>query len=236
MKIEVSSINIVNEKSLHEGIKRWYYQPGDRIEVRVRGKIIDLVRDELLVEIQTKNLYAIKDKLAQLLPYHPVKVIYPIAVKSDVITLDKQMHMIRQRKSPKKGHPLDIFDELCGSAHLVAHPNFSLLLLFIQQADLRLDDGKGSWRRKGVSLLDRKLLGVIGQQELRVPADYLNLLPSTLPSLFTNQELSSKFQLPYRRVSKITYCFKKMGLIAVTGKNGRSLIYTRLTSTTLPLK
>ena len=41
--------------------------------------VIDIVRDDLLIEIQTRNLSAIKKKLTKLLLANRVRLVYPIA-------------------------------------------------------------------------------------------------------------------------------------------------------------
>ena len=56
-------IGTLNENPLHAALKAWYARPGDRIEVPVDGFIVDIVRDDLLVEIQTGNFSAVKEKL-----------------------------------------------------------------------------------------------------------------------------------------------------------------------------
>ena len=38
-------------KPLHASLKAWYAEAGDRFEVAVDGYVIDLVRDDLLIEI-----------------------------------------------------------------------------------------------------------------------------------------------------------------------------------------
>ena len=63
----ISTIGTLNEKPLHEALKRWYAQAGDRLEVPVDGSVVDIVRGELLVEIQTRNFSAIRRKLEKLL-------------------------------------------------------------------------------------------------------------------------------------------------------------------------
>ena len=73
-------IGTLGEKSLHAAIKDWYAQPGDQFEVPVSGYVADLVRGEILVEIQTRNFSAIRPKLARLLDEHPVRLLHPIAV------------------------------------------------------------------------------------------------------------------------------------------------------------
>jgi len=52
----------MKEYSLHSDIKKWYFCPGDHFEVKMYNYIIDIKRDDLLVEIQTKNFSAIKKK------------------------------------------------------------------------------------------------------------------------------------------------------------------------------
>ena len=67
------------EYSLHSQIKNWYSIKGDKIEVKVDDYKVDIVRGDLLIEIQTRNLSAIKKKLAKLLVSRYVRLVYPIA-------------------------------------------------------------------------------------------------------------------------------------------------------------
>ena len=46
-------IGTLNEGALHAQLKDWYRRPGDRLEQNVGGFVVDLVRGDLLVEIQT---------------------------------------------------------------------------------------------------------------------------------------------------------------------------------------
>jgi hypothetical protein len=56
----MSGIGLLNEKPLHASLKQWYARPGDRFEVPVDGFVIDVVRDDLLIEIQTRNFSSLK--------------------------------------------------------------------------------------------------------------------------------------------------------------------------------
>src|SRR5689334_23918490 len=97
-------IGLLNEKPLHASLKQWYARPGDRFEVPVDGFVIDIVRDNLLIEIQTRNLSAINAKLKKLTCSHHVRLIYPI-VKEKWIVRSAKTHTRGpvRRKSPKKG-------------------------------------------------------------------------------------------------------------------------------------
>ena len=78
-----NQIGTLSERSLHAGLKTWLAEPGDEQEVKVDGFYIDIVRelpdgDQLLIEIQTRNLGAMKRKLAKLLPNYKVLLVHPI--------------------------------------------------------------------------------------------------------------------------------------------------------------
>ena len=149
----------MNEYSLHSAIKNWYSLPGDKFEVRIDGFIVDIVRESLLIEIQTKNFSAIKKKLTKLLENHEVRLVYSIPQQKWIVYVTESGEIVRRRKSPKKGRLSDLFYELVRTPNLIKEENFSLDVLMIEEEEVRCNDGKGSWRR-GVSIKDRKLMNV----------------------------------------------------------------------------
>ena len=70
-----NGVGVLNEKPLHAALKAWYAQPGDEFEALVDGSVIDIVRGDLLVEIQTRNFSALKRKLEKLVVDHPVRLV-----------------------------------------------------------------------------------------------------------------------------------------------------------------
>ena len=224
--IEYKGINIENEKSLHSSIKKYYSKPGDRLEVKLEGYVIDIVRDDLLIEIQTKNFSAMKNKLKTLLQNHKVQLVYPIAKEKYICTLENDNHtIISNRKSPKKGCLEDLFSELIRIPGLINHVNFSFVVLITKEQEIRCKDGKGSWRRKGVSLVDKHLLEVSEIIHLTCKEDFLRFIPDTLPEAFTNKNLAKALSINTAKATKITYCLKKMGIIEEVGKAKRELLY-----------
>ena len=226
--LEQTGINIKNEKSLHSSIKQWYAVPGDRLEVKVDKYIIDLVREDSLIEIQTKNFSAIGNKLRDLVKYNKVMLVHPIAVEKYIVTTEKANGVISRRKSPKKGKVVDLFDELIRIPDLMAEDNFILEILMTKEEEIRCKDGKGSWRRKGISIVDRKLLEVVDKITFKEVKDFLKFLPQELPVNFTNKQLAKTLKVTVYKARKITYCFRKMKIIKEVGKIKNELIFERL--------
>ena len=71
----------MNEFSLHSEIKKVYSLPGDQFEVKLDNYIVDLLREKLAIEVQTKNFSALKEKLQVLTEIHPVRLVYPLTGK-----------------------------------------------------------------------------------------------------------------------------------------------------------
>ena len=219
----------MGEKSLHNIIKNRYAKPGDKIEVPIKTYIIDIVRDDLLIEIQTRNFSAIKDKLINLLVDHKIRLIYPISQLKWIVRINKDGKTVKsRRRSPKKGRLEDLFAELVYIPRLLSHPNFELEILFIHSEDIFLDDGKGSWRRKRWSIHDRRLLDILSSQIITTPNNLLDILPDTIDKEFTTKQLAEEKGIPIGLTRKMIYSLREMGLIKKTGKRGRSPVYSRI--------
>jgi len=178
-----SRIGVMREMSLHAALKSWYAQPGDTLETRVDGYVVDIVRDEgaLLIEIQTGNFSSMRSKLAALMRNHRVRLVYPVAAEKWIVRLapDEQTELSR-RRSPRRGQTLDVFRELPGIARFVADPNFSIEVLLVRAEEVLCpaNGRRASWRRKGWRILDRRLIDVVGRHTLETPNDFRALLPA----------------------------------------------------------
>lgn len=216
----------MTEYSLHSEIKHWYMASGDKLEVKVDDFIIDVLRENLLIEIQTENFSAIKKKLKKLLlNSNQIRLVYPIAQLKWIVHVSRSGEFVRRRKSPKKGKVTDLFYELVHAPSLMKNRNFSLEVLLIEEEEIRCSDGRGSWRRRGDSVKNRKLLKVFDRIVFENSNDFLEFIPEELDNRFTNKVLAQKLGVSVRLAQKITYCLRKMGAISVAGKRFNQLLF-----------
>ncbi len=221
-----NQIGTLKEKSLHAELKNWLKLPGDKIESPVEGYIIDIVRGDLLIEIQTQNFSAIRKKLENLLNSHKVRLIYPIVQNKWIIGLDRNGDQITKRRlSPKHDSYVNIFKELVRIPHIMLNSNLTIEALIVNVEETRLNDGKGSWKRKGWSIIDRRLVNLIDQKIFHGSMDYLTLIPKSLEFPFTNYELSKALQKSIRLARMMTYCLRKSDILKVIGKRGKAFLY-----------
>jgi hypothetical protein len=218
----------MNEFSLHSEIKKVYSLPGDQFEIKLGNYIVDILRGNLVIEVQTKNFSALKEKLQVLTEKHKVRLVYPLPEKKWITHVTKDHIVLNTRKSPRKGKLTDLFRELVMIPHMIGEENFSLEVLLIDEEEIRCDDGKGSWRRRGVSIKERKLLKVNDRILFQTKTDYLKILPEDLNEVFTNKELSKLTKISARTARQITYCLRNSSVIRLAGKKGRELLFQKI--------
>ncbi len=223
-------IGEMKESSLHSMLKEYYRErDGGETESSVEGYVVDLLCDDHIVEIQTGNFSHINNKLLKLLDSNKVTLVYPLVRRKELLLLDEsESELIRRRKSPLRGQPAHAAKELIRIPQLPSHPRFTFELLLVSVEEWRCDDGKGSWRRKGVSITDRKLLSIDEVHIFTEAADYLGLLPERLPELFTNTDVADKGNLSRSQASKLTWFLREIGVLGNVGKRGRSYLFRRL--------
>jgi len=221
-----SKIGTLSETSLHAGLKEWYARPGDVLEANLGGYVVDVLRPGLLVEIQTGYFYQIRSKLEALLDDHAVRLVYPVAREKWIVRQSVDGTSLGKRKSPRRGRFEDLFSQLVYIPGLLDHPNLSLEVLLTREEEIWRDDGKGSWRRRGWRVHDRRLLEVLSSRVFSSSSELSGLLPADLPDLFTSCQLAAALGCRLALAQKIVYTLRQCGVVELLGKQGRAHLYT----------
>lgn len=229
------TIGILAERSLHAALKKWYARPGDQTEVPLEGFHIDLVRGDQLIEIQTRNFFALKRKLPKLLENHRLRLVHPIAVEKWLVRVAADgVTELSRRRSPKRGTFEDIFDELVHVPTLLTHPNFSLDILLICEEEIRRVRATREKPAKRTRFYrdwdrhDHRLVKVLDSRLVESLDDLRAFLPQNLPPQFTNRELAAALGNNYPRAQSMTYVMRQIGILKMAGKRGRSILYETL--------
>lgn len=222
----VPHIGTLREKPLHASLKQWYAGPGDRFEVPVDGFVIDLVRDDLLVEVQTRGFASMKSKVTSLLEQgHRLRIVHSIPVDKWIVKVDDHGTILTRRRSPKHGQATDVFTELVSFPELLTHPNLDVDVILTKEEEYRQHVPGRAWRRKGWVVAERRLLEVLGSVLLEDTDDLIDLLPDGLPETFTTADLAENLGTRRRSAQQMAYCLRKAGLVSVVGKRGNAVEY-----------
>jgi hypothetical protein len=217
-------IGTLNEGALHAQLKEWYRQPGDLLEQQVGGYVIDLVRGEQLVEVQTGGFSPLRKKLAALAQEHRVRLVAPIAVSRRIVRLSDEGEILSSRRSPRRGCLHDVFERLVSIPALLAHPNFQLEVLLTHQDELRMFKPGRAYRRRGWVVQGRSLVSVEQSVLITSPADAARLLPE-LDATFDTAELAAAGCIDRRLAQRMAYCLRALDVITPVGKRGGAVVY-----------
>jgi len=220
-------IGTLNEKPLHASLKAWVSEPGDRFEVRIGRFVADIVRDSLIIEIQTGSTFPLKRKLFALLKHRAVHLVIPIARQKTIITVDEAGDVVSSRKSPKRGDLLDVFQHLVHLRELLGDANFSIEALLIHVEEIRRPRTTRKRRWKEWEVQERRLVEVFDHVSFHHPGDFLAAIPSTLEEPFTTADLARATGRPRRIAQQIAYCLREMGALAVGERKRSGICYVR---------
>jgi len=224
-------IGTMNESSLHRNLKFRYTGKGGKTEVTAGEYIADGRRkDGEYIEIQTGSFAPLKDKVKELTAAGSVRVIHPVGVKK-IIEVYKPGSpygaLLYRRKSPLKGSQWNIFDALLHAPLLPLIRGLTIEIAFVDILEKRIKDGKGSRRRKGISLYDKELAAWHESIILEKPADYLRFVPFEKKEEFTSSLFAQRGKISVDMARKALYILTKMKIVKRKGKKMNAWVYVR---------
>lgn len=226
MKEVEPHIGTLREKPLHASLKRWYSRAGDRVEVPVDGFVIDLVREDLLIEVQTRGFSSMKRKVTTLLELgHRVRIVHPIPIDKWIVKVEADGTVLSRRRSPRHGDPTDVFAELVSFPDLLVHSHLEIDVILTNEEEYRRHTPDRSWRRKGWTVEERRLIDVVDTLLISNSDDLAALLPAGLPERFTTSDLARELGRPRRAAQQMAYCLRITDVIVAVGKSGNAVEY-----------
>jgi len=222
------TIGTKNESSLHRTLKYQYAGPGGRTEAEVGDFVADGINEDGdFIEVQTGSFAPLKKKIKEYTKKGKVRIIHPIAVTKMIEVYSKDGAFLYRRKSPLKGSSWDIFDALLHAPELPLTKGVVIELILLEITEKRIKDGKGSWRRKGVSITDKEMSAFHQSILFTKSKDFLCFIPFKKGQEFTVSLLAKETGIKRWKASRVLYVLTKMKVIKRVGKKSNAWIYTR---------
>ncbi|MCL2067433.1 MAG: hypothetical protein FWG99_08215 [Treponema sp.] len=231
MSTHNKAIGTYKESSLHRTLKFQYSGRGGRIETQAGGYIADGMNAlGELIEVQTGSFAPLKAKVKEFVCFSRVRIIHPVAINKHIEVFEARSGVkpIYRRKSPVKGSVWNLFDALLFAPELPLIPGVSIEVVLVSIVEKRVRDGRGSWRRKGVSIMDRELVTWHESVVLEKKSDYLQFVPFEKNEIFTSSELVEKTGIDADLARKALYVLTKLKVVERIGKEGRRWLYKRI--------
>ena len=216
--------------SLHEQLKALYAGDNGEREVRLGRYRIDVVRDDLLIEIQHGGLAAIRNKVRSLCRKHDVLVVKPIVARKQLVKLDEPGgEEISRRWSPKRRTVIDLFHELVHFTRAFPHKRLTIETPLVEVEERRVP-GHGRrrrWSKNDFVVEDQVLSRVVETHRFSSVSDLWRLAPGRLPKPFDTADLARAMGVERWIAQRAAYCLREMGAVREVGKRGNALLYQR---------
>jgi len=224
----VNKIGTLKESSLHRALKFRYSGDGGGVEALAGSYVCDACTGSgELVEVQTGSFGPLKEKAKNLCKENKLRIIHPIIIQKTIELYTTDGSLIHRRKSPRKGSEWDLFDVLIYAPELPLTKNLTIELAVVDIVEKRVNNSKGSWRRKGVSIADKYISAWRHSVILKTQKDYLRFLPFRKKERFTTRDLAEKAKISANRARQVLYVFTKTRFVERVGKQGRAFLYER---------
>lgn len=184
-------IGTLSEKTLHAVLKLYYEPDEDKHEVAMSGYYADIYNDKGIIEIQTRQLNKLRDKLSVFLQDYHVTVVYPLPFNKWLSWVNPDNGEVQgRRKSPRHFTEYDAFYELYKIKSYLKNPNLSINLVLMDMEEYKLLNGWSYDKKRGSTGYDRVPVGIRRIVKFDRIEDYMQLVPADLKEDFTVKDFA----------------------------------------------
>lgn len=224
------SVGTQNEKLIHAVLKNYYVPVSDSQEIRIGRYFADAVSDEGIFEIQTRKLYALRDKLTDFTQAVLVNVVHPVEVSTRTVYIDgKTGEVIEETKFRAVNQRLKLYEELYSMRDHLANDRVTVILPKLRTEKRVICPGAKKPELRSRSA--KKKCTIIRvplelTEEVRIPLpDGLRMwLPEGLPEQFTKKDFCAAANEPYSSLR--LEVLRAAGIIEKVGTQGRYYVYS----------
>lgn len=223
---ERNGIGTLGEKTLHAVLKNYFEPHGDNQEIKIGGYVADIVGENGVIEIQTRQFNKLLKKLEAFLEFSDVTVVYPMAEIKYLRWLDIDTGELSQRrKSPRKAKIYDVFPELYKIKYTLDNPRFHLCLCMLEVEEIRYLNGWSKDQKRGSSRCDRIPIELTNEIYINNVNDFGIFIPDDLPESFTSKDYSNCCKISRPLAQTALNILTYLEIVKRTGKNGNTIIY-----------
>lgn len=229
---ENNGVGTLTEKFLHIFLKNYFESDKSYHEVKVGRFTADICRDNSIIEIQTHNLNALRDKLEYyMLEGYDVCVVHPVTRVRKMLYVDRDTgEIVKKRRFPHIGNLYDSIPELYKIKYFLDWDKLTVRLMLFDIEEYRelSDSGvtsSGKKKRQRSMPLEKKPVAVAETIILDNPMDYLIFLPDSLPKEFSSRDFMRCANVSQNLANMTLNILKYLGTVEHFKNDGQRYIY-----------
>ena len=224
------SVGTQNEKLIHAVLKNYYVPFADDQEIRIGKYFADAVSEDGIFEIQTRKLYALRDKLTDFTQAARVTVVHPVEVSSRTVYISGETgEVIEETPFRHVNRRLALYEELYSLRSHLQNDRVTIIIARLKTekrvicpGDKRPDLRSRSTKKKCV--ITRIPLELVEETRIPLPEGLGIWLPEGLPERFTKKQFCDIAKEPYSSLR--LEVLRAAGLIEKVDVQNRYYIYS----------
>lgn len=225
-----STVGTQNEKIIHAALKNYYAPFSDEQEVKIGNFYADAVCENGIFEIQTKQLYRLRDKLSEYLCSAKVNVVHPIVCECKTIFINADTgEAFLSEKTTKNSSLRTVFEELYSIRNFLKNENLRIIIVKLCAVKKvyfhgeKIPDLRNKNARKKC-VINKIPTEIIEEIILESVGDYCRFLPNKLPENFTKKEFC---KAAHDAESSLRLeVLREVGILEKVGKRSNAFVYT----------
>ena len=188
-----STVGTQNEKLIHSVLKNYYAPFSDEQEIKIGNFYADAVNENGIFEIQTKQLYKLREKLSLFLENACVNLVHPFICESRTLYINEENgEIVKSEKARKKESWLTVFEELYSIRDFLKNERLKIIIVKLKAVKKIYFHGeipdirRKNERRKCV--IEKIPTEIVEEIVFENTENYYGLLPENLPEKFTKKE------------------------------------------------
>lgn len=224
-----STVGTQNEKLIHAALKNYYAPFSDEQEVKIGNYYADAVCENGIFEIQTKQLYRLREKLSEFLNFAKVNVVHPLICECKTVYINSDTGETVLSDNPRKNASLrTAFDELYSIRGFLRNENLRIIIVKLKVLrkvyfhgekipDIR---SKNARKKCVISKIPTEITEEIFLENI---SDYFRFLPENLPENFTKKEFC---KAAHEAESSLRLeVLREAGVLEKVGKRANAFVY-----------
>lgn len=222
-----NGIGTYSEGTLHAVLKKYFEPSNERHELKVGRYVADIVGQNGIIEIQTQQLFRMKNKIKAFLEVSDVTVVYPVSSSRYVRWIDSVTgEVFGKRKSPRKESVYEAIVELYALRDFVSDPGFRFIAVILETEELKYFKMDKYGRKTTVRRFDRIPLKLISEEHFFCKEDYYRLIPEGLCDNFTSSDFAKSAKIHRSCAQTVLSFLNIIGIVSRVDRNKNGYIYT----------
>lgn len=224
-----TTVGTQNEKIIHAALKNYFAPYSDEQEVKIGSFFADAVNENGIFEIQTKQLYKLREKLSVFLENTRVNLVHPFVCESKTLFQNGEGEIVKREKPRKNSSWLKIFEELYSIRNFLRNDNLKIVIVKLKIEKFVYFDGEKipDLRNRNVRKkckIEKIPTEIVEEIRFETAEDFRRILPENLPENFTKKEFCK--MAGEANSSLRLEVLREIGIVEMIGKRKNAYVYT----------